>query len=391
MADDKHDSITQLAQIEERILKTYQVISCQNLFSPENSFLYERCKGRKILIISGPTVSKLYGQKIQAYFNYFFPLQGHVNFLQIKTGEENKNLHTVQEICKAAQDYKIDRQGIFIAIGGGIVLDTVGLAASIYKKSVDYIKINTTLVAQVDVGVGIKAAVNFHESKNEIGTYKFPLLSINDPSFLKTLNDREIRCGLSEMIKMGIILNRQLFEMLEQRFQNIMQHEFDLSKMKQIDCDIISDSITGMAAQLRPNLYETDTKRLVDFGHTLSPQIEMTSVYRYKHGEAVAIDMAISSRIAYLLGKLGLEAFERIIGLLTNIGLPIFDAEICTFDNLWMGVEKTIIRKNGDFNLVIPLDIGHASFIFSISDFDPAILRQAIADMNIISNCKLTL
>jgi len=357
---------------------SYKIILSDHIFSTNNKIVYEYCEGKRLLIFIDKNVYKLYGDIIKNYFQTLFSPKDY--FIKVvSTSEKKKNLSTVQMMYKLARKNKIDRRGILIGIGGGILTDIVGFAAATYKRSIPYIKINTTLLGQVDVAVGIKTGVNFYDSKNLIGAFYPPLVAINDRSFLFTIDDREIRCGLAEIVKMGIICHRYLFDLVEKNYKTIIEKKFTDNQRETFL--VLAFSMVKMVEELYSNLYEHHLERFVDFGHTFSPDIESESSFKIRHGEAVAIDIVISSRIAVILGYLPEEDYLRIVNLFVNIGLPIFDNKSCFFENMKKALENTYLHRGRKLNLVIPKKIGEATFIKELTEITDDVLIKTLSDL----------
>jgi len=320
-------------------------------------------------------VSQLYGQPLRQYLDAHLE-PGSWQLHRIPTGETSKTLATVEQVGAMAKAGRLGRRGVMVAVGGGITADIVGFAASMFARGVDYIKINTTLLGQVDVGVGVKTGVNALGSKNMFGTYYPAAASINDLAFLRTLPAREIRCGLAEIVKMAIIADAELFEQLERR-----PGLFDASNVNDASVILLQGSVTRRAMQLmldelHTNLREHDLARLVDFGHTFSPVIEVGSGHRVAHGEAVAIDMALSARIAAGLGLLDEAAADRVVALLARMGLPVDDAHTCTTGLMTQALSGAKERRGCRLNLVLPTTIGTATFV---DDVPAGVLDAALS------------
>jgi 2-epi-5-epi-valiolone synthase len=360
----------------------YSVDMTAGVFNEDNPLLASYCEGRQVLVFSTRVVDRLYGEALRRYFAARLPA-GSWDYVVLDSGEHNKNLRSVERICEKAKARCIDRNGVLIAVGGGIVCDMVGFAASIYKRGIRYIKVNTTLVGQIDVGVGIKTGVNFLSSKNMLGTYYPAHASINDPHFLRTLPLRQISCGLAEIIKMAIILSDELFELLESHVQVILKRRFatDDPAGRERDLKVLVMAIQLMMDELRPNLHEKDLERLVDFGHSFSPMIEIESEHAIHHGEAVAIDMALSTRIAVRLGLMSERDSDRILALLEASGLPVFDEATCRPDLLHSALRDIYLHRGRRINLVVPVGIGRADFIRMLESIPASVIEDACADL----------
>lgn len=360
----------------------YSVDMTDDVFDPANPLLADYCEGRKVLVFSSGMVDALYGAALRRYFDACLPA-GSWDYAVLQTGEHNKNLRSVEAICEHAKRARIDRNGLLIAVGGGILCDLVGFAASIYKRGIGFIKVNTTLVGQIDVGVGIKTGVNFLASKNLMGTYYPAHASINDPGFLQTLPARHISCGLAEIIKMAIILSGELFELLEAHVGSILARRFagGTAQERERDLQVLTMAIRLMMDELCPNLQEKELERLVDFGHSFSPMIEIESDHQIHHGEAVAIDMALSSRIAVRLGLMREADCDRVLALLEASSLPVYDAATCRAELLGEALREIDLHRGRRINLVVPTSLGSADFVRKLESLPAAIVADAAEDL----------
>lgn len=350
---------------------SYNIINHDDVFEVENSLLTELLGNKKSLFVISPTVYEIYGEKICAFMEK--NLADDQYRLSITSSTElNKTMESVLGICAEAKDFDLDRDGCIVAIGGGIILDMVGFAASMYRRGTKYIKIPTTLVGQVDVAVGVKTGINFQQSKNMLGTYYPAYATINDSNFLHTLPTRELRCGMAEVIKMGLVCDSEVFEQIEDFYAT--QENVDI---RNINYDIFVKAMLRMIEELQPNLLELELERLVDFGHTFSMRFETHSDHKHLHGEAVAMDMALSCCISHILGYMSLGECLRTLNLLMKIGLPVFDKNCCTVENLLASISEVSLHRNA-VNLVLPTVIGEGRFIKKAEELPPSILLQAI-------------
>lgn len=355
----------------------YRVDVCDGLFDPDHPLLSGYCAGRQVVAFLSPTVERLYGVQIRNYLGARLE-RGSWTTTIIPTGEEHKTLASAEAVCAVAKHEGLDRRGLMMAVGGGIVCDTVGFAACMFSRGTDYIKVNTTLVGQVDVGVGIKVGVNALQSKNLFGAYHPAYASINDVSLLRTLPERQIRCGLSEIVKIAVIRDESLFRLL-QRHPDAFTTQPGTGTSSPVRERILRTAMRLMLEELCPNLREHDLARPVDFGHTFSPTIEVASAHRIAHGEAVAIDMALSSVIARMLGLLSARDCEQILDLLDSIGLPVFDEQTCTVPLMEQAVAEAVLHRGRSLNLVVPPGLGRATFIVDPGDLPAHVVRDALS------------
>merc|ERR1712048_320367 len=213
-----------------------------------------------------------------------------------------------------------------IAIGGGVCLDLVGMAASLFRRRTPYIRVPTTSLAYVDASVGAKNGCNFLGSKNRLGTYVPPCAALLDSSFFQTQGERDVSNSLGEMAKMAIMKSAELLEILEKHGPRLIAQRF---KPQDSDDDIpakvLRISIQTMMEELTPNLWENCLDRLVDFGHGVGQNLEMSSLgteHELMHGEAVATDMSFMTVLANVLGCLSDADRDRILRMLHTCKLP---------------------------------------------------------------------
>jgi len=350
----------------------YRVDVVDNLLALANGSLAELLVDRRVLVVLSPTVDTVYGDRVRAYLGHHLD-PGSWSTHRLATGEVNKTLTTVDALCGLARSHRLDRRGVLVAVGGGVTIDVVGFAAAIYSRGVDHVRVGTTLLAQVDVGVGVKTGVNAHGSKNALGAYHPAIASLNDPEFLRTLPAREITCGMAEIVKMAIIKDEHLFAVIEEN-----PGVFHDDPTGPVESHVLRWSMELMLQELCPNLRERCLARLVDFGHTFGPAIETASGYSIAHGESVAIDIAISTQVARLLGLLNAQACERILRLLEALGLPVFDPTACRLDVITAGLQAAWERRGRRLHLVVPSMIGSGVFLDDLEDLPLPLLHEAL-------------
>ncbi|WP_162948066.1 3-dehydroquinate synthase family protein [Streptomyces europaeiscabiei] len=363
---------------------SYRVDIAEALLDPANRLLAEVCDGRRVVAFISPNANRLFGEQVRQYLTGGLAT-GNWTVEVIPTGEDRKNMASVEDVVARAKAARLDRNGVMLAIGGGVLCDIVGFAAAIYHRGIHYIKVNTTLVGQVDVGVGIKTGVNALGAKNFAGAFHPALRSINDPAFLRTLPPREIRCGLGEITKMAVIKDAQLCHTL-QAYSEVFHRYYPAPEWlpavggvrQSLEDYVLRTSMRLMLEELAPNLRERNLARLVDFGHTFGPVIETASGHRIAHGESVAIDMAISSELARMLGLLTPEDCEQIVSLISALGLPVYDALTCTPELMHEALRVAWERRGRRLHLVVPTALGSATFVDDLEDIPAAALAQAL-------------
>jgi 3-dehydroquinate synthetase len=351
----------------------YEVSIVENLFDKDNPFLSNLLYDRRVLLVTTPTVHGLYGKAFSCLIQQYGL---DVRMLLLESSEQNKSLDLVNRVCAAALDHKLGRKDILVALGGGICSDVVTVAASLIRRGISHIRIPTTMVGQIDAGIGIKGAVNFNGKKSYLGCFYPPLAVLIDPGFLRTLPLHHIRNGIAEIIKMAIIRDAELFKLVYDHYEVLISTAFQQPKPH---CKrVLKLATIRMLEELKPNIYEDQTyKRLVDMGHTFSPLIEAASNFMISHGEAVAVDMALSASISVQLGLIPEADYEKIINLISSVGLPIFFDSI-TCDLCLMALQEGANHRGGTVNLVLPTTIGEATFLDLIDDLPRYAMEAAI-------------
>jgi len=270
--------------------------------------------------------------------------------IEIGPGEKVKTLETVKEICLKLMEIGADRSSFIVGIGGGVVTDIAGFVASIYMRGVPFGFVSTTLLSQVDAGIGGKNGVNLEGYKNMLGFFNQPKFVICDLDLLKTLPGKELLSGFAEIVKHAVIADPELFSYLETNYEK--GASLDPEVIERLVCD----SVAIKSGIINRDEKEAGERRKLNFGHTFGHAIEKTE--GISHGEAVGIGMAIASRLSHKWGYLTLEAVERIKTLLTELGLPV--RSHCAPDELLDIMRKDKKRNGSAIHFVLLEAIGHA-------------------------------
>ncbi len=238
-------------------------------------------------------------------------------WIVLPDGERTKNLATVEKIYHRLVSLKADRQTTLVVVGGGVVGDIGGFVAATYLRGIPFVQVPTTLLAQVDSSVGGKTGVDLKSGKNLIGAFYQPRVVLIDTDFLKTLPDREYLCGLSEVVKYGIIQDERFFDFLEKNVSRLLE------KDKSVLARVISRSCEIKAEVVSRDEREGGLRVILNYGHTLGHAIETLSGYRaIHHGEAVSCGMVFSARLSWKRGLCAKTTVDRIQTLLVRLGLP---------------------------------------------------------------------
>jgi 3-dehydroquinate synthase len=340
----------------------YSVQFYDGLFSHANTVLLRAGIGQtpacqRRLIVIDTRVLDLYGWEVEAYFR---ANRVRYRFLPLDTTEPQKTVDNVLCVVRALNNFGVNRRSDpLIAIGGGVLLDVAGFAASLYRRGLPYVRVPTTLMGLIDAGIGIKTGVNFEAHKNRIGSYFAPQHAYLDTHFLRTLDDRHVANGIAEIIKIAIIKDVRLFELLEENASNLIGDRFCGRAAYR---EILTRATVGMLDELAGNLWETVLERVVDYGHTFSPTLEMTALPELLHGEAVAIDMALSLVIAAQRDFISERELARALSLIEGFGLPTHHAQ-CEEALLMKALADTTSHRDGLQRLPLSCGLGRAVFI----------------------------
>jgi len=294
--------------------------------------------GRTILITDDKIYS-LYGQR--------FPK---APVIITGPGEKNKTLATLDLIFEKLVEYEADRSTFIVAIGGGIVCDVAGFAASVYMRGLRYGFVSTTLLSQVDASVGGKNGVNFRGYKNMIGVFNQPEFVICDTTMLDTLDEAEYRSGFAEIIKAAAIKSESLFSYLENNYQAA------LNKDQEVMEKIIFDSVRIKADVVEQDEKENNERKKLNFGHTFAHSIEHNT--GILHGEAVSLGMVLAADLSEELGLLPHDQHDRLIKLLKNMQLPV--EQNIDYLALLDAMKKDKKRKGDSIDMVFLDRIGNA-------------------------------
>tara|TARA_B100001248_G_scaffold259709_1_gene246254 strand:+ start:2610 stop:3770 length:1161 start_codon:yes stop_codon:yes gene_type:complete len=348
----------------------FKIEIVNSLFDPKNKTIMSfgsKGEDARRLIIIDLKVSEIYLKQIARYFDS----NGiDYNVVVINATEENKDIDNLIFLLNEMEKFGLlRRKEPVIAIGGGVLLDIVGLASNLYRRGVPYIKVPTTLLGLVDASVGAKTGINFMDRRNRLGSYYAPIAAYLDKTFLKTLEPIEISSGLGEIFKMAVVKDSELFSLLEENGEELYRTKFSNSKHSD---EVINLAVKGMKDELQENLWEMNLERYVDFGHSFSPVIEMRSlsddnVLSLTHGQAVALDVIYSSIISMNRNMLSEDDVVRIIKTAKSMNLPITHPFFLEISLVIESLNETIKHRNGNQNLPIPKDIGMSIFVNDLS------------------------
>lgn len=298
---------------------------------------------KRVIVVSDTNIDRHYHSLIEPY-----------DHVLIGLGETSKTLRTLDVIYRRFIELGVDRSCFVLAVGGGIVTDVAGFAASTFMRGVEFGFISTSLLGQVDASVGGKNGVNVDGYKNMVGTFTQPRFVICDVNLLRTLSAREFRTGLAEIIKAGVIGDATLFEMLEQADFSTLQRDSDTLR------EIVYRAVKVKADIVERDERESGDRRLLNLGHTLAHAIEKSSS-KFNHGEAVAVGLAMIADVAAKQGLLAVEDKERILNLLQRAGFALEPpVEVRT---LLKAVKRDKKAEGNDIYIVFPRAIGRCEVV----------------------------
>ena len=295
--------------------RSYNIVIASGQIAMLGAYVKKTIPRAYAYIITNAFLRKNYGKAVVA------SLSGSgikAEFALIADTEKSKSLGVADRLINKLAKFDTHRGAFVIALGGGVVGDVAGFVASIYKRGIPYVQIPTTLLAQVDSAIGGKTGIDLSAGKNLAGTFYQPALVFCDISFLRTLDTRQLRSGLAEVIKYAVIKDPQLFYYLEKEYQKLLVRDEPALRFAVKRC-------SGIKARI-VELDEKETKgirTILNFGHTIGHAVEAATGYRqYSHGEAIALGMLVASAISQSLGFISSSTENRIKGLVTKAGLP---------------------------------------------------------------------
>ena len=329
--------------------RSYPILIQQGLLDDIGNRLHKKPFAKRYGIIADEHVASMFGERLLTSLRSSDIQAEMITFAR---GEASKNLATVAELSSTLARMGFDRKDGLLALGGGVTGDITGFLAACYMRSIPFAQVPTTLLAQVDSSVGGKTGVDIPEGKNLVGAFYQPRAVFIDSRILRQLPQSELLNGLAEVIKYGVIYDRDFFKFLEMSRKDILA--LDLQVLE----DVIARCCKIKAAIVEADEKESDLRRILNFGHTIGHAVEAASKYSLAHGEAVAMGMVAVSELAVLKGILDPREKERIKNLVNDFGLPVsipqeYDRDIVK--QYLLADKKTI---GGKVFFVLPTKIG---------------------------------
>jgi 3-dehydroquinate synthase len=335
--------------------RSYSIPIEPGLLEKTGSLIREKNFGSQVAVISDKTVSGLYSKPLIESLR----AEGiDVALFTVPDGENSKSLQQTEKLYADLIKFGLKRDGLIIALGGGVVGDLAGFVAATYLRGVGFIQVPTTLLSQVDSSVGGKVGVNHPRGKNLIGSFYQPKLVVIDPLLLDTLPLRDRWAGAAEVIKYALIRDSAFFNLLEKELENLIALE-----NIELVSDVLATCCRIKADVVEKDEKESDLRRILNFGHTIGHALEAASGYDYfRHGEAIAYGMAWAVQFSRDNGFLDKSQFERTDALLRRFPLPPIPESISVeVLKEYVGSDKK--RTAAGLNLVLLKDIGKAFII----------------------------
>ncbi len=381
------ETLRQAIQVSFR----YEVHFTEHVFAPENELL-----GRTITSASDPEPHKVVVvvddgllphrpsllDEINAYFDDRPSIERAHPPVVVPGGETAKNdPKLVRELQRAFYDARLCRHSFVIAVGGGSVIDLAGYAAATAHRGIRLIRIPTTVLSQNDAAVGVKNGVNAFNTKNFLGTFDVPYAVINDGTFLRTLDDRDWRAGISEAVKVALLKDAAFFEDLEDDAERLSPAVRDPEAMRRLVYRCAELHLDHIATSGDP--FETGSSRPLDFGHWSAHQLEQLTGYRLRHGEAVAIGIALDTTYSYLAEMIDRERWHRTIRLFQDVGFDVYVPELAEYIDqpdhprcIFQGLESFREHLGGELTIMLLEDIGRG---VEVHEVDRQVYRRAVS------------
>lgn len=382
-------SLERIVTVEWR----HQILFTERVFDGGNDALIRVVLGRqvppqdrraKVLLVVDESLALARPDLVQTMEDYFQIHRGQIDLVcppvPMVGGESVKNAYfRVSEVHALIDRHHIDRHGYVVAVGGGAILDMVGLAAATAHRGVRHIRIPTTTLAQADSGVGVKNGINAFGKKNFIGTFAPPYAVINDFDLLASLGPRDKRSGFVEAVKVACIRDAEFFGWLEQQASALAR--FESGPMKRLIHRSAELHVNHIALGGDP--FEMGSARPLDFGHWAAHKLEQLSEYRLRHGEAVAVGIALDVIYARLSGFLTAPDAERVLVLLETLGFDLFTQELLQEDDagqlkVLVGLEEFREHLGGELCITLLQSIGQG---FEVHDMEAPVVLRAIGEL----------
>ena len=372
---------------------SYPVHFTEALFHADNTLIRDTLAQdggegpRKIFFVVDSGVVAQHPQLIAAITHY---VEAYAQVLQlsgpitvIPGGEQCKNEPAVvQQLLEAVNTYHLDRHAYLVGLGGGAVLDLVGYVASIAHRGIRHLRIPTTVLSQNDSGIGVKNSINAFGKKNFLGNFAPPYAVFNDFDFLLTLEDRDWRGGIAEALKVGLIKDAAFFEFIRENAAKLAARDMPAMRYLIHHCaDLHLQHIAG------GDPFEQGSSRPLDFGHWSAHKLEQLSHYRLRHGEAVAIGIALDAVYSHLQGRISAAEREQIIAVIRTLGFALYAPEMSAHlenashpQSLLHGLQEFREHLGGKLTIMLLAEIGRG---VEVHEMDDQLVVEAVKQLQL--------
>jgi 3-dehydroquinate synthase len=358
--------------------RAYDIVIGRGLLASLGQRIATLRPGARVVIVTEETVA---GHHLTAAAAAFAAANVPAARVMVPPGEASKSWKQFEHVCEAMIAARIERNDVVVALGGGVIGDLAGFAASVLRRGLDYVQVPTTLLAQVDSSVGGKTAINSRHGKNLIGAFYQPILVVADTALLDTLPPRDFRAGYAEVAKFGLLGDAGFFSWLEANWQDVFAGGSSSGSFAREHA--IAIACRGKAGVVARDERETGERALLNLGHTFGHAFEAAAGFSDKllHGEAVSIGIACAFEFSARLGLLPRAEAERAVRHLAAVGLPTHIRDMpavqADADTLMQLIAQDKKVKRGKLTFILARGIGQA---FVANDVDPAHVHAFLSD-----------
>ncbi len=335
----------------------YNVFLGKNIIDSFPKLLIKENLSGNLFFVIDKNVNKFYSKILS---DVFANINFNYNSIVVNANEKNKSYETLQKIHNALIKHNYGRDSIIVAVGGGIVGDVTGFAASTYMRGIKYIQIPTTLLASVDSSVGGKTGINFNDTKNIIGTFYQPKMVLIDTNFFSTLPQEEMLCGVGEIIKYCFLTEPKFFNYIQKNITKLLSNETS------VITKVIAESIKFKGDVVTEDEKESGIRKILNLGHTFAHAYEVEQNHKIKHGQAVIIGIASALYLSKNLSLLPKEKFDKYINLLLQFKSAIKLKKV-NKNLAYKVMQRDKKNRDNQIKLVLLKDVGNIITDISVS------------------------
>ncbi len=335
----------------------YDVVVQEGGIDQLGTMLKIRNLSDSVFVVSDTNVAPLYLERVMSSLKAADCVASEII---IPAGEKHKNINTVKSLWQGSLKAGLDRNGTILALGGGVVGDMAGFTAATFMRGCNWVAVPTTLLAMVDASVGGKTGFDLPEGKNLVGAFYPPRLVLSDPDVLSTLPERELRSGMAEVLKHGVIIDPELFDLCAWGWDAVYERL----------PEIVRRAVAVKVKVIEADPYERGIRAALNLGHTIGHAVELVSGFNLLHGEAVSIGMVAEARLAERLAIAGSGLSDTLAGSLSALGLPVEIPEYYDRDQLIRAMKVDKKKAAGVVRFVLPVKIGEVKFGIEIENLE---------------------